>query len=263
MLKVVILSASKYSLYTSSVAEELIKKDIKVEAIVVKKLLNANRFISEIKKNPLRLIDKIFRKLIFRRSSNADNYDLNKLVKEKKFQSSSADDIKKLFGVPVKFCNDFHSQEVIDFISHLECDLIVFTGGGIIRNKILDLPNLGVLNCHMGILPTYRGMDCVSWAILNNDINNIGLTVHFMDEGIDTGDIINRKRIDVSGVSNFSDIEPMLEYHMPKIVVDSVVEISKKEISPLKQKLDDGKQFYIANQNIKEVAKSYFNKIKN
>ena len=109
MLKVVILSASKYSLYTSSVAEELIKKDIKVEAIVVKKLLNANRFISEIKKNPLRLIDKIFRKLIFRRSSNADNYDLNKLVKEKKFQSSSADDIKKLFGVPVKFCNDFLS----------------------------------------------------------------------------------------------------------------------------------------------------------
>ena len=263
MLKVIILSASQYSLYTSSVAEELIKQDIKVEAIVVKKLLNADRFVSEIKKNPLRLIDKIIRKLIFRKSSNVDNYNLNKFVTEKKFQSSSVNDIKKLFGVPVRFCNDFHSEEIIDFIRSLDCDLIIFTGGGIIRNKILDLPNLGVLNCHMGILPAYRGMDCVSWAILNNDINNIGLTVHYMDEGIDTGDIINFKRIDVSGVSNFEDIEPMLEYHMPKIVVDSVVEISKKETSPLRQKLNEGKQFYIANHDIKAVAKTYFNKIKN
>ena len=75
-------------------------------------------------------------------------------------------------------------------MKELKPDLVVFTGGRLIRDNILKNSGAGVVNCHMGILPMYRGVDVVEWPILNEDWNNIGLTIHFMVKGIDTGDIL-------------------------------------------------------------------------
>ena len=67
-----------------------------------------------------------------------------------------------------------------------------FYWSGLLRKVLLvDLEK--ALNCHMGILPFYRGMDVAQWPILNQDFSNIGLTTHIIDEGVDTGDILVHK----------------------------------------------------------------------
>jgi len=62
----------------------------------------------------------------------------------------------------------------------------------ILKKEIINLPRLGFINCHAGALPYYRGRNVLNWALIN-DASEFGVTVHYIDEGIDTGDIIVQK----------------------------------------------------------------------
>lgn len=255
MLKVVILSASKYSSYTIAVAEGLLRNGVTIEAIVVKKLFNLERFLWELKSDPRRLFNKIIHKLIFKRFhakrqiKDADQYDAIYA------KVADLEEISKLYKIPIFYCNDFHSHDSLAYIDSLKCDLVVFTGGGILRAEILRRPKIGTINCHMGILPEYRGMDCFAWAILNNDYDNIGLTTHFIDYGIDTGDIIEVKRIDVRHMDNLPAVERFLELLMPEMMVDAVVKINAKKCSTLVQETGHGSQFFVMHPILRNIAK--------
>ena len=60
------------------------------------------------------------------------------------------------------------------------------------RKNIIQTPPLGTINCHAGKLPFYRGRNILNWALINDE-KEFGITVHHVDEGIDTGDIILQK----------------------------------------------------------------------
>lgn len=76
-----------------------------------------------------------------------------------------------------------------------ECDYLINGGCGVIfKADILNHAKHGLLNAHPGYLPDYRGLDPVCWAVSRGDPQ--GATVHFMDEGIDTGPILIRRRFD-------------------------------------------------------------------
>ena len=263
MLKVIVLSASKYSLFTISIVEELIRNDIHVQAVVVQNLFSSRRLIREFKKNPLALLKKIFKKLIFRTYSESNKLSMAKVFKEKSYVSRSLDDIEKNYGIQILYCDNFHEDKVIQDVKSQDCDLMVFTGGGIIKEKLLSIPKIGILNCHMGILPTYRGMDCHTWSILNNDFNNIGLTTHFMDEGIDTGNILKIKKIRLDDIDRYEDIEDALEYHMPDFTMKTILEINKSIHKETLQNQDEGKQYFsIKDQKLIKKAKQKFTNFK-
>ena len=59
----------------------------------------------------------------------------------------------------------------------------------ILKKKIINLPHLKTINCHAGKLPFYRGRNVLN-RVLINDENEFGITIHYIDEGIDTGDIV-------------------------------------------------------------------------
>lgn len=66
----------------------------------------------------------------------------------------------------------------------------------ILRKELIDLPGHGAINLHLSLLPRYRGCYPVAWAIINGE-RKAGVTLHYIDEGIDTGDIIAQKEVDV------------------------------------------------------------------
>jgi hypothetical protein len=70
----------------------------------------------------------------------------------------------------------------------LRVDLLILAGTPIIRAPILEVPHLGTLNAHQGALPRFRGMNVIEWAVLEG--HPPAITVHFVDAGVDTGDII-------------------------------------------------------------------------
>ena len=138
-------------------------------------------------------------------------------------------------------------------ISSYNPDLIVFTGGGIIKESLLKIPKIGILNCHMGILPNYRGLDSTYWALKNNDFNNVGLTTHLMDKGIDTGPIIKKYPIHSEKIKNLSleEINKIIEYKVADSIIESVNLIFDDKFKTQKQSKSEGKLYFKKNSNQK------------
>ena len=91
-----------------------------------------------------------------------------------------------------------NSQEVLSLIPRTKPDMVVVSGTSILDGNLLSaLGSIPVINIHCGITPRYRGAHGGFWAIVNDDWDNVGTTVHFIDSGIDTGNIIAQRNIEV------------------------------------------------------------------
>lgn len=92
--------------------------------------------------------------------------------------------------IPCLKHENVNSAEFIGCIQPFECDLLVsMSFNQIFRAILVDAFPLGAINCHAGKLPFYKGRNILNWALINDE-REFGITVHFVDEGIDTGDII-------------------------------------------------------------------------
>ena len=83
---------------------------------------------------------------------------------------------------------DFNGSDCLELLTELSPDIIVLAGAPILKARVLSTAKMAVLNAHPGLLPTYRGVDVIAWAVLNGD--PIGVTLHKVDPGIDTGAIV-------------------------------------------------------------------------
>ena len=83
-----------------------------------------------------------------------------------------------------------NSDEFVGWMIKYDCDLFVsMSFNQIFKTKLINLPKLKTINCHAGKLPFYRGRNILNWALINDE-KEFGITVHYVDEGIDTGDMI-------------------------------------------------------------------------
>lgn len=90
-------------------------------------------------------------------------------------------------------------------LSQIKPDIIVLGGSRILKDNILNIPRIGTLNAHPGILPYYRGLEVVKWALYNED--KIGVTVHFVDSKIDSGSICLQEEIQIEKESSLQWIK--------------------------------------------------------
>ncbi|MFZ9448599.1 MAG: formyltransferase family protein [Alphaproteobacteria bacterium] len=100
--------------------------------------------------------------------------------------------IGELLGADTRYevVDAFDGARSLALLSDFAPSYLVSGGAGIFRCPLLRLPRLGVLNIHPGLLPEYRGVDPVLWALA--DGGELGATVHLMSEGIDEGAILLR-----------------------------------------------------------------------
>ena len=254
--KVVIISPNPQSLYTTSVCELLLRSNIEISAILVKKF-TFKRFRDEFSRDGFRLIKKIWKKLILKNSAYAEDESENIINFRKKNNINliTVDELKKT-GTAIHYLNDINSIKSENILIEINPDLVVFTGGGLIRNNILINSGRGVLNCHMGILPMYRGMDVVEWPLLFNDFDNVGLTIHLMSKGVDEGAILKILKIPLRKNDSIKKLrtrfEPLMAINMAKVVVNYLDD----EITPIPQNLNDGKQFFIMHNSLIKIAES-------
>lgn len=85
----------------------------------------------------------------------------------------------------------------------------------------LDVAPLGVLNYHAGKLPFYRGRNVINWALINGE-RELGLTAHFVDEGIDTGDIVLQRTLPIGWCDTYADVLQRAVRHLPELVEETV-----------------------------------------
>jgi methionyl-tRNA formyltransferase len=106
-------------------------------------------------------------------------------------------------GLVTRFCKDagvsaietakVNAPETLDALRAAQPDLLISAYNmRILKQPLLDIPRIGTLNFHNGPLPRYRGVNVYSWAILNGE-TEYGISWHWVDRGIDTGDVLAQK----------------------------------------------------------------------
>ena len=118
-----------------------------------------------------------------------------------------------------------NSEEFYGLAQSYACDLFVsMSYNQIFRNRIYSLPRLGTINCHAGKLPFYRGRNILNWALINDE-KEFGITVHYVDEGIDTGDIILQRTYPITDEDNYDTLLQVAYKECPNILYDSIKQI--------------------------------------
>ena len=85
---------------------------------------------------------------------------------------------------------ELNSDATAAIIRAAEPDVMITSTCPILKRKIFDIPRFGTINIHWGIAPLYRGTDTLFWPLYYGDFENIGVTIHRIDDGIDTGPIL-------------------------------------------------------------------------
>jgi methionyl-tRNA formyltransferase len=129
-------------------------------------------------------------------------------------------------GLPVLQPRDVNSAEFLDIVRSFAPDLNVSVSyDQIVRRPLLEAAPLGFVNFHAGKLPSYRGKNVVNWALINGE-TEIGVTGHYMDEGIDTGDILLQRTLPIGWTDTYGDVLDRVVAAFPDLVETALAMIA-------------------------------------
>jgi folate-dependent phosphoribosylglycinamide formyltransferase PurN len=256
-MRIALLSPTSTSLYARATAALLTEVEgIDLVGIVIRSIFSWSRFRAELRRDGPRLLRKIHQKLVMgKRAYPEDDPDtMGAFVRRIGLARGTLKDDARRWGIPLRTTPTHNHPRAEGFLRELAPDLIVFTGGGLVRRRILELAPRGVLNCHSGILPRYRGMDVVEWALLEGAGSGVGLTTHIMDAGVDTGPILLQHVEQVQPGDSVARIRQRLEPHMVTLMVASVRGLQLGTVKPRPQLAADGRQYFVMHPRLQELA---------
>ncbi len=125
--------------------------------------------------------------------------------------------------------------EALEILRTLNPDLIAVAAyGKILPVDILELHRLGCINVHSSLLPKYRGAAPINWAILNGE-DETGVTIMYMAEGMDTGDILAQAQTPIDLDENAAQLFDRLADMGAKLLVDTVAALEAGKVHPIPQ----------------------------
>ncbi|HEC1794622.1 TPA: methionyl-tRNA formyltransferase [Campylobacter lari] len=152
----------------------------------------------------------------------------------------------KEYNIPYIKTQNINSREFINQIKIYNIDIFVsMSFNQIFKKELLNFPKYKTINCHAGKLPFYRGRNVLNWVLINNE-DEFGITVHFVDEGIDTGDIILQKTYPISMNDDYSTILNKAYDECPNVLFEALEKIFNNDVNLVKQDDIHGVGFYCA-----------------
>ena len=258
-MRVLIIAPTNFQSYAAAVFVKLINDpDIELVGVLVH-AFNLSRFKNEFKRDGKRIFYKVLNKAILNEKRSL-NYSFE-TPKRYLVQSGIKPNLKSLCDsnhIYYKKVSSFNNVNLINDLTNLKIDIGAFCGGGLLRNKFLDSFSFGVLNCHMGVLPNYRGMDVVEWPILENKTSQVGVTCHLMDKGIDTGDILKIVKVDPDKFKNFIELREYLSGVILKLMIETISSIKNGSFKKNKQLESDGKQYFVMHSTLKKITENKY-----
>lgn len=143
------------------------------------------------------------------------------------------------------------NNEFIDIVKNLNPDVIcVVAYGKILPKELLEIPRLGCINVHGSLLPKYRGAAPIQWAVLNGD-KTTGITTMFMDEGMDTGDMILKEEVEIGDNETTGELWDRLSVLGGELLVKTLKQVEDGTVKREKQ----GDDYTLAPMLNKEMSK--------
>lgn len=138
--------------------------------------------------------------------------------------------------------NTLKTEEAFNKISEAKPDMIVTAAyGKLLPVNVLEIPKYGCINCHGSLLPARRGSAPVQRAVMDGD-KVTGITIMEMAEGMDTGDILIQKELEIGPDMHSDELMMALAELSASMLPSAVTDIAEGKITPVKQ--DDSKATY-------------------
>lgn len=137
--------------------------------------------------------------------------------------------------LPAFHLRDVNSEESLQKLIDINADIYIsMSFNQIFKSDILKLPEFGIINCHAGKLPFYRGRNILNWALINGE-SEFGITVHKVDLGIDTGDILLQKTFPIGIEDDYGSLLRIAFTNCAPLLVDVVNQIRMGTSHPIPQ----------------------------
>ncbi|MFA5525152.1 MAG: methionyl-tRNA formyltransferase [Tissierellales bacterium] len=138
-------------------------------------------------------------------------------------------------GLNVYQPDNINSIESINIIKNENPDIIVVVAyGQILKEEILSIPSFGCINVHASILPRYRGAAPINWVIINGE-NTTGVTTMVMEKGLDSGDMILKKEIEIFDFETAGELHDRLMKLGAELLIETINDLQTGTISRIPQ----------------------------
>lgn len=138
-------------------------------------------------------------------------------------------------GIPVFQPEKLRNPEAVAEIEKAKPDMIVVAAfGQILPKSVLSLPKYGCINVHASLLPAYRGAAPIQWAILDGQ-KETGVTIMYMNEGLDTGDILLQKAIPIADDETGGSLHDRLAELGAEALTEALPKILDGSLKPVPQ----------------------------
>ncbi len=144
-----------------------------------------------------------------------------------------------------------NSNEVVNLIENQKPDLIIVSSfNQIISRKVIEIPTLAILNVHPSLLPCYRG-PFPDQAVLLNGENKTGVTVHYLTEALDSGNILLQKSLEIDPADNYCTLKKKLA-DLAMEIIPEIIKLFSGSQKPEGTKQDDAKASFFSRPNAED-----------
>lgn len=141
--------------------------------------------------------------------------------------------------IPVFQPEKVKNPEFVDILREMNPDVIVVIAfGQILSKEILDLPKHGCINVHASLLPKYRGAAPIQWAVIDGEENS-GVTTMYMAEGLDTGDMIDKKNIKLDEKETGGSLFDKLSIEGGELILETLEKLENNTVKRIPQNDDE------------------------
>jgi hypothetical protein len=157
-------------------------------------------------------------------------------------------------GKVVRLRKALDDPQTIAQLKEMRLDLGLHKSGNIYRAVTIDCFRLGILNAHVGLLPKYRGRSVMEWSLLQGD--PVGISVFFVDEGIDTGErIVFSETVDISHCQTLTDAKQYLFDLAARFYRRAIERLGSENVA-FQRNDGSGRRYYVMSKLFQDVAES-------
>lgn len=146
------------------------------------------------------------------------------------------------YNIPVFQPENLKRETFEDILTSVNPDIIVVTAyGKILPEYVLNFPKYGCINVHGSLLPAYRGAAPMQWAIINGETKT-GITIMYMEKGLDTGDMIIKEEVDITSKDTYETLHDKMAIASKPTLIKAIKLISEGKAE--REKQDDSLSSY-------------------
>ena len=151
-----------------------------------------------------------------------------------KMNKSSVKKYAQSQNIPILQPTNLKSETFLTSLKNLNADIQIVVAFRMLPKEVWSMPKMGTFNLHASLLPEYRGAAPIHWAIINGETKT-GVTTFFIDDKIDTGEIILQREIEITEIETVGILHDKLMHLGADLVAETVESISRRDFKTSKQ----------------------------